>query len=226
MLAAPSYESLVQQLGTAFETRYPKQRRTFATGLLPYRPESDFVRREILPHVEYLDRVSADYVDFFSVGYNAHAFTGPKPENVICQNTDSWWTFSGKDFYTFTTALESDYSVDKLRWRYSGEADLLMMNAVYHPQLRQAELGFETVMTFNVERALADKTFSSFSNLITEFSRLLQNQDPHDPVYRLSDQLALKVGSKSILARILDLLPYKLGDTYNKLAHFATQHGT
>lgn len=194
---------------------------------LPEMPEPIFIDQAIA-HMAALGRVhhGVNAASLAKVLYNAHAFTGPKPENVVCQNTDSWWTFSGKDFHTFTTALESDYSADKISWRYSGEADLLMMNAVYHPQLRQAELGFETVMTFNVERALADKTFSSFSNLITEFSRLLQNQDPHDPVYRLSDQLALKVGSKSILARILDLLPYKLGDTYNKLAHFATQHRT
>jgi hypothetical protein len=80
MLAAPTYDSLVAQLGDAFRTRYANKPMVFATGILLCRPESEFVKKNVLPHIEFLDRISEDYVDYFCIGYTAHSFKGPKPD--------------------------------------------------------------------------------------------------------------------------------------------------
>lgn len=226
MLAAKNYPSLVRQLGDAFTQRYAGKPSIFATGILLCRPETPFASSQVLPNIEYLDRVSADYVDLFAVGYNAHPFSGPKPPDIVCQSTDSWWTFSSEDFITFQRALEADYEADRVRWRYSGNCDLLMMNAIYDYDAKRAELGFETVMTIDVEEALKDEAFSSFTNLVVEFSELLRDRDDRDPVYALSDRVGGRLAKGAVWNLFLDLLPFKLGEAAAKASHFAVKHGS
>ena len=225
MLPASNYNSLVCQLGEAFRLRYSNNPTKFATGILLFRPEAPFSINHVLPNIEYLDRISEDYVDFFAVGYTAHPFSHPEPPDAICKNTDSWWTFCHEDFITFQKALESDYSADRIAWRYSGNCDLLMMNAIFDAETRAAELGFETVMTVDIETALEDGSFSSFPNLIIEFTRFLETQDEHDPVFALSDKIGAKLAKDSVWEMLLNMLPYKLGEPARKAAHFATKHG-
>ena len=226
MLPAPSYDSLTSQLGCAFESRYQGAPSIFATGLLLARPELIFVRNEVLPHIEHLDLISADFVDYFMVGYSDIPLSGNSETTAgVCKNSDGYFSFSSRDFVGFQRALEADYSTDQLSWRYSGGCDLLMMNARFDRESRRAELGFENVMSFNVEAALTSGAFSSFSNLITTFTQLLEHQDPTNPVRALSDQLGVRIGTWDLWENFMSLLPFKLRKSHEKLRHFATHQG-
>jgi hypothetical protein len=101
-----------------------------------------------------------------------------------------------------------------------------MMNATYSAQFNQAELGFETVMAFNVENAIKGGPITTFSNLIVEFTNILKVQDPKNPVFALSDKIGLTFAKNTVWELIWNLLPLRLGDSARKLRHFATQHGS
>ena len=223
MLAAESYENLIEQLSKAFIERYSRRPRVFATGLLLFQPQSDFSKREIVPHLEYLDANSANYIDFFCVGFKATPLVDEQPKATVAKSTDSWWTFYPAKFAEFKRGLEADFSYDKKSWRYSGGTDFLLFNAIFDHQKSEVELGFETIMAVDLEAAKNAKAIDSVVKFLELVVRLAEVQDLNDPVYKMSDQLALHLGRKEICDVFFDLLPFKFGERAKKFEHFAVQ---
>lgn len=222
MLPASSYEHLINQLGQAFCSRYENKPRLFATGILFFQPGSDFAKREVMPHIPYVDANSANYIDFFCAGFEPIEEAAIRPVDQIAKNNDENWIFRPAKFTALKRALESDFSADKKSWRYSGGTDFLLFNAVFDYETQQAELAFETVMSVNLEEAKASGAISSVVSFFEEIVRLAERQDLNNPVFKISDQLGIKLGKKELWNVFYDVLPLRLGDKVKKFEHFAT----
>jgi hypothetical protein len=221
MLAAESYESLIAQLSAAFVDRYKGRPRLFATGVLLFQPQSEFAKKEIIPYLHYLDTNSADYIDFFSVGFKAIPSSGAQPTGAVGPTEDSWWTFYPEQFVKFKRALEADFSCDRKSWHYSGGTDLLLFNAIFDEKTQQAELGFETVMAIDLELEKKDNAIDNVVKLLELIVRLAESQDSSNPIFKISDQLAMNLGKRQLWDIFYDVLPFKFGDKARKFEHFA-----
>ncbi len=220
MLATDTYESLIDKLTIAFKERYPKQSKSQVCGLLFARPTSSFVKKEILPNVEYFDRNSANHIDFFCIGYKSFLFEENFPPNceIICQNMDSNWSFSIENFLIFKNGMESDN-----HWHYSGACDLLLLNAVFNSQEGTAELDFGTVIPIDLEIAIEEKAIRSVERLFESIVRLTKSLSGDNPTAALSNKLAVDLGKQDAVRVVSKLLPYGIGDVLGKYAHFATK---
>lgn len=220
MLPIDSYPLLVSDLTEAFQTRYPPESNVRVCGLLLARPSSKFVQGEILPHMEYFDRNSADHIDFFCIGYQPHPLTGDLPSDVlvVTSNVDTRWSFSVEQFVGFKAALE----VGK-KWSYSGGADLLLLNARYDRSVAEAELDFGTVIPMKLEDAIQDGAIKSVERLLESIVRLSKELTTDDPTFELSDRLALELGKRDIISVLSKILPYGIGELGKKYQHFATR---
>ena len=77
------------------------------TGILLARPEDSLTRDEILPHLNYWNHRSADYVDFFCVGYLPRWYadsTAGLPPVVTVGNGE--WAFAQSAFVEILTEIE------------------------------------------------------------------------------------------------------------------------
>src|SRR6266849_104144 len=126
MVPAVDYSQICSELQRAFQYRYPEgSGRVRMVGLLFAPPEARLARDEIIPGLPYFHYRSGPNIDFFCAGYRRY---GPDPEynEKAVTNDRCPWIFNIGLYDRFRSEIE-----EMSRWRYSGEADLLLMNAEF-----------------------------------------------------------------------------------------------
>jgi hypothetical protein len=214
MIPAWDYDQVCRRLAGAFRSRYaaggPSGIRM--VGLLFAPREASLARDEIVPSLDYFHHRSGDHVDFFCAGYSRYGHTpGERPVT----DDDPPWMFSAEAFDRFRRDIER-----RSRWRYSGEADLLLMNGKCGNDERSASLDFGTSIVCDLERMIRDGAIHSCRRFFEDVCRFAEEVQAPDPTWGFSDEMGVRTAGSALKRVILSLLPKEIGGDYRRAEHF------
>jgi hypothetical protein len=215
MIAAWDYVQVCRQLDHAFRYRYPdgEAGSIRMVGLLFAPAEVRLARDEIVPSLDHFHHRSGNHIDFFCAGYSRYGFTpGERPVT----NDEPPWMFSLNAFHRFQQEIER-----LSRWRYSGEADLLLMNGIPGNDDGKASLDFNSAIVCDLDGMIRDKAILSVRRFFEDVFRFAEEANTTDPTWGFSDTMGARTADSALKRVILSLLPKDLGDDYRRAEHFA-----
>jgi hypothetical protein len=150
-------------------------------------PKTKFFDGEVLPKLPYWDQRSSNRLDFMCVGLSqANAF-----DTALFASSVGW--------------LES-----RSAWRYSGDTDLVLLNAQVDTSRSRITLATDTVVAVALEQAMADGAFRSVGNFVERIIRFADTYKGDDPTWGFSDAEGQRLGVSGLKALLLSCLPKAL----------------
>ena len=215
MIPAWDYAQVCRQLGQAFHYRYPDagSGNIRMVGLLFAPAEVRLAKDEIIPSLDYFHHRSGNHIDFFCAGYSRYGFT---PGETPVTNDDPAWMFSRKLYDRFRRDVER-----RSRWRYSGEADLILLSGKRGSDDNTASLDFSSTIMCDLDRMLRDQAILSVRRFFEDVFRFADAVQTPDPTWGFSDQMGTRTAGSALKRVILSLLPKDLGAEYRRAEHFA-----
>ncbi len=187
-------------------------------GILFCSPDTDFGKREVLPHLDQFDQRSEDFVEFYCAGFGTTQLAGDTNEGrflpVVAGH--KWW-YSTKAFNSLRKELEG-----KTRWKYSGETDLILFTASRNAS-GVGYISFSPSLVCNLEQMSKDGAFTSVRAFLEAIARLGEEYEGRDPVSLLSKKQEKKVGGNILKTLVLSILPKAVQEGYRKAEHLAFQ---
>ena len=216
MVPAWDYEHLRQDLANAFRYRYKDRERgdVRMVGIRLAPAEVRLARDEIIPSLDYFHHRSGNNIDFFCGGYRRYGYA-PRPDERKVSSDQPPWIFSASAFDRFRQEIET-----LCRWRYSGEADLLLVNGHYDAEAEEANLDFKSAIACDLDKMIRDGAIQSVRRFFESVFQFTDSSDGKDPTWGFSDQQGIRVGGSALKRLLLSLLPRKLADDYSKAEHF------
>jgi hypothetical protein len=223
----PAYdlEGIRTVLERAFEARYPASVAdpVRMVGILFAPAGSAISRNEILPRLDDFHHRSGSNIDFFCAGYGAYwppdwvqdarvVATTTYPSGATCE-----WQYSAQHF----NRLLSEVHEYTPQLKYSGEVDLLLVNA-RRDSFGLVDLDFSNVVVLMISRMKADKIIDSAPELFERIFEYAESADSPVTVEGFSDASG-KLLARSWLDDLLSILPGKAGALWKKGRHFAVQ---
>jgi hypothetical protein len=217
LIPAWSLEEIVVTLTQAFNDRYSGDT-VRLVGLLFSPPESNLGKSEIIKSLDYFHHRSGDKIDFFCAGYRRYGKNRQSVIEIEVSNDSAPWYFNVIDFEALRKEIQSHSS-----WKYSGEADLILLNVRKSESGQDAVLDWSSAICCDLEKMKKDKAIESVRRFFEDIFRFVDEYDGKNPVWDLSDQQgAVKV--KSGLKRlILSVLPKKLQEFYLEARHLVVR---
>lgn len=189
MVEAISYNNLLKRLINKYEGNG-----TVSIGLLLGNANCNFMKSNILNKINQFHHRSNHNIDFYFPGYGAYWNGCFGEEKVVSTVGGVEWLFSDKLYSEFIDELESHS-----KWKYSGETELLLLN------FKNGELDFSEMLVFWIDKMVTDQVIYSPSNF---FETIFRNLKGNNSVYSVSDMLAIKGISKSIIELINQKIPF------------------
>jgi hypothetical protein len=212
MIPAWDYNKVCSQLAYAFRYRYPADN-VRMVGLLFAPAQARLAKDEIVPSLDYFHHRSGNHIDFFCAGYSRYGFT---PGEQPVTRDDPPWKFSTEAFDRFRRDIER-----RCRWRYSGEADLLLMNGRRGIDEDAASLDFGSTIVCDLDRMIRDHAIHSVRRFFEDVFRFAESVTDPDPTWGFSDEMGVRTAGSALKRVILSLLPEELGAAYRRAKHFA-----
>ncbi len=161
-------------------------------------PDSPLFKKQILPKLQYWHARSAEHAHLLCVG---HAESGK----------------------TFSAALFSD-SVRWLQarsgWEYSGNTDLVLLNARSPGTSRSVELQTNRVVAFCFEDAITDGAFRNVPRFMERLFSFAEAYHGDDPTWGFSDAQGAHLGASGLKAVLLAALPKSIRKGARSAFHF------
>lgn len=215
MIPAWSLKEIVRVLTQAFESRYPSGN-THLVGLLFSPPESSLGKSEIVESLDYFHHRSEDNIDFFCAGYRKYGEA--KHENIVVErritSDTTPWYFNVIEF----EALRKEVQKHSL-WKYSGEADLILVNATINESDQDPVLDWSSAICCDLEGMKKDKAIESVRRFFEAIFIFVDKYDGTDPVRDFSDQQGINKAKSGLMRLIFSLLPKPLQDVYSESKH-------
>jgi len=217
IIPAWDYEQVCRELDNGFRYRYPAGETSSnrMVGLLFAPRETRLARDEIVPSLDYFHHRSGNNIDFFCAGYSRFGFTSG--ERPVTQD-DPPWMFSIEAFDSFRRDIEGHS-----RWRYSSEADLLLMNGKRGNADGSASLDFSSSIVCDLDRMIRDHAIHSARRFFEDVFRFAEGVEKPDPTWGFSDEMGARTAGSALKRVILSLLPRDLGTDYQRAEHFAVR---
>src|SRR5205823_3253982 len=108
--------------------------------------------------------------------------------------------FDHRRFEEFRSEIEA-----ATRWQYSGDVDLLILNARLNPATGKAALDFRSTVVCQLDTMLADKAIRSVAEFFERVFRFAESHRGEDATWGFSYSMAGVVGRSSILPALLSL---------------------
>ncbi|MFT3807259.1 hypothetical protein [Arenimonas sp.] len=221
------YEQVCADLHQAFLRRGAPEESVRLVGLLFARQASPLAQKEIIPNLAYFNARSGDNVNFYCGGYWAGDLP-PDPHTGRVQ-VGNGWVYSDERFDEFRKQVEQ-----RSAWRYSGGADLILLNARFQrlSLLRQmmnsgeateVVLDFSSAIVLPLEALRHQNIIPGVEQFFESIFRYAEEQDGCDPTWGFSQKVAGSHAGSYLLELILSLLPAQLGKSAKELAHFAVR---
>jgi hypothetical protein len=170
-------------------------------------------KEEIVPSLDYFHHRSGNHIDFFCAGYGRYdSIQGGKPVT----RDDQPWLFSLELYDLFRQDIER-----RSCWRYSGEADLLLLNGRRGTDESTASLDFSSTIACDLDLMLRDQAIRSVRRFFEELFRFAETVQKPDPTWGLSDKMGAQTAVSALKRVVLSLLPKDLGADYRRAEHFA-----
>jgi hypothetical protein len=187
-------------------------------GILFCSPDTDFGKREVLPHLDQFNERSEDFVEFYCAGFGttqpAEATNEDRYLPVVAGQ--KWW-YSTKAFNSLRKDLEG-----KTRWKYSGETDLILFTASRNAS-GYGYMSFSPSLVCNLEQMSKDGAFTSVRAFLEAIARLGEEYEGRDPVSLLSKKQEKRIGGNILKALVLSIFPKAVQEGYQKAEHLAFQ---
>ena len=178
MVAADSFEHILLYLKETYS-----KKGTWMCGLL-FAPPKTPIGKSIFERIADWHYRSGKNFDFFCVGYGNWNKDGQG--KLVASITAKRGLTPIKYYYNAKAFQEIRKDVEAVSsWRYSGEADLLLVNAVRDPDTSEVRLELDEIIALDVDRLIEDKVFSTSARLL---ERICQAADD---AARSGDQLSV-----------------------------------
>lgn len=223
MIPTSAFEDLVDQVAAGFERTHGERGSGHSrlAGLVFARPESPFVKAELLPHLGYWHYRSGDHVDFHFAGYHSGPARARDPYWEVEVNIPGMpggaWSYSDERFDRFRSELQANSA-----WRYGGGAELILLN-VSHDDRGWLEIGYSSVLSCRLDVMKADKAFSSVEEFFESIFRYAEAGDDSDPTWGFSDVAGLRLAGSAMKRMVLSFLPKEVRASYRAAEHLAVR---
>ncbi len=194
-------------------------------GILFAPPGAPITKKEIVPRLDDFNHRSGNSIDFFCGGWGYGADwppgCGPSDEKEIVTTTDKYenkteWVYSSKHFNDFRKEVKSEAK----KWTYSGEVDLLLLNA-YKEAENSIHLDFSMSVVLNISQLKTDKVIESAPQLFERIFSYAENSPKPANIIGFSDRSGLAIGRSWLVKLVTDYLPGNTGDLWKQGRHYA-----
>jgi hypothetical protein len=166
------------------------------------RPTCRVMKDVILPDIRYYHFRSGNEVECFCMGYVAFDGEFYTPTSDPAHNM-----FQGETFAKAVHEMERHTA-----WKYSGQTELILLNAYRAPKSNRASLDFTTVISFCLEEAEKTGAIRSAGELLETFIRFATKYEGKNFTYDFSDHLGLREAASTLKRVWLWLLPEPFKD--------------
>jgi len=202
--------SEIEEYETIFKTDKVKM-----VGILFVQPSHKIAKDEILPNIKYYHIRSRTNVNFYLAGYGAY-LDRIKDVEVVCSVDRTDWQYSATSFNNLREEIEN-----RSNWQYSGECDLIIINARYNKKESRVILDFTCCVAININDLIRVGVITSTMKLFEDIFRYAEAQRHDDPTWGLSDELGFGSSKEGLKNIILNLLPSGAGKEIEKVSKFA-----
>jgi len=172
-------------------------------GVLFANPRKTLVKQEILENLEYANKRSGAYIDFYFAGYSKYR-TYDEEENTINAPNGNKWYFSPKMYNDFINQFEACSS-----WKYSGETELLLL------EYRNGTLCFDKVIRLWIDKLVRDENIYSVSNLFETIYRVARDKTE-------IDEFSFSLMYKNIKGSIFETICSYIDEKFRKIIKSTT----
>jgi hypothetical protein len=155
-------------------------------GLVFTRPELEFFKSHLRPNFKYWNHRSADHVDFFCMGFTLNA---------------------PRDFSHVSFLRAVDHFERETQWRYTGENDLILLNAVLDPETKRVTLDYSSAVVLPLDEAVRKKAIKSAPEFFERIIAYASRYRGDDPTWGFSDALVKPLAGSALKRFLLSLLP-------------------
>lgn len=224
MYPAYTLDEIRRSVRERFRSRYdsisiPKVR---MVGILFAPAGSSVTKAEILPRLDDFHHRSGNNIDIFCAGYGAFWPPGwVRDEKAVAtttnhQGVETNWKYSSKYF----NDLLNEVKRQAKKWKYSGEVDLLLLNARMGPK-GVVQLDFSISVALSISRLKADKVIESVPELFERIVSYAENAPELTRVEDFSDVSGLSIGRSWLVNLATSYLPVNAGDLWKQGRHHA-----
>lgn len=222
MLPANSYTDILAELRGAFERRGATLGLRRMVGLLFAPPYTAIGEKEFVPRLDYYHHRSGPNVDLFCVGYGGYlpsSFKGVKHlwEQRTPDGSVIPWAFSTETFNAVRAEME-----ERLKWSYSGEADLLLLDGTFDTANGVAQLDLSQGIVLDLASMLNDKVIASVPRLFEEIFRYAEAHPAGTSAVGFSDRKGVRIVGSSLLDALIEALPKSASAIWKQGIHFRT----
>jgi hypothetical protein len=218
LIPAPDIDVMRDELARAFEYRYPddSSNRVRMVGILFAPPTAPLARDELVARLDEYHERSGSNIDLFWAGYGRYwGPFAPADERAVTSH-DPPWLFSQTLFEEFRTEIESE-----TKWRYSGEVDLLLLNARFDDTERAVELQLTDIPAFRLAQAKADGAIFSVASLPQDLFRYAETQSGTDPAWGFFGRESKRNIGEALVEVVLSLLRVDLRPLWKRGRHYS-----
>ena len=166
--------------------------------LLFAHPESPIFRDQLKPKLEYWHFRSGERLDLLCLGYSGKANS-----------------FDPELLASSVTWLQS-----RSGWRYSGETDLVLLNARVSPKSQTLELETQQIVSVALEQAVQESAIRSVPHIMERVFSFVDSYAGDDPAWGFSDQEGKRLASSGLKALLIACLPKALRKDARAAFHF------
>lgn len=217
MQPAWSYEGIANSLSDAFNGRYPREPARLV-GLLFAPPSSHIGGTEIVRSLEYFHHRSGNRIDFFCGGYRRFG----EEQNIVIEKEVTSdinpWYYNVLEFERLRQETQQ-----RSTWVYSGEADLILLNARKGGPGQDATLDWSSAVCCDLEMMKKDKAIESVRRFFEDIFRFADAPAGEDPAWAFSDMMGASKARSGLLRFILSILPKQLRELYLEAQHLAVR---
>ncbi|NVN91492.1 MAG: hypothetical protein HXX11_12955 [Desulfuromonadales bacterium] len=224
MIPAYTLNAIRYALVEAFKARYTSisSSPVRMVGILFAPAGSSVTKAEILTRMDDFHHRSGNNIDFFCAGYGAYWPLGWVPdETVVATTSDNYgykteWKYSSKYF----NDLLEEVKREAKKWHYSGEVDLLLLNAYYESEDAVC-LDFSSSVVLKISRLKTDKAIETVPELFERIFLYAEASQEPTSTEKFSDKSGLKIGRTWLVDLATKYLPGNAGDLWKKGRHYA-----
>jgi len=216
VIPAWSYDQVNAALTSACRYRYKANVEAVVrmVGLLFAPAEAPLAQEQVLPSLNYFHHRSGNNIDFFCAGYRRYGY-GPEYDERPVTDDQPPWILSAREYDSLRREIERRSS-----WRYSGEVDLLLMNADFGGRREQAALNFKSAVVCDLDKMISDGAINSVRRFFEQIFQFAESASGEDPTWGFSDRMGIQAGGSALKRLLLSVLPRGLGDDYRRAEHF------
>jgi hypothetical protein len=198
-----SWAELEYKIGVKFNNSIENQNTRRLVAIIVGSDGSKLMQDTIVNRINELHYRSGDAIDFYVIGWKWKSST--PSHNISNSGPDARKTTVDVEFYPdkFSQCIDSLHQ--RLNWRYSGEVDLILMDAVIDDQ--GVMLDDRYAISINLKSRMTDGTILSVNGLIESIIDFAKSSDDKYPVQKYATQRLIGVALAGVVDLITGLSP-------------------